>query len=75
MLPMNAEAHERRLRERNTYTEFEIKLAMERVEVYAEHNRNNAGFFDMMINCGLYLILHHNYKPLKKHLIISLLNF
>ena len=46
------ESHERRLRERNMYTEEQIAWMLDRSELYAEHNRQNPGFFDMFINSG-----------------------
>ena len=52
MLPMTQTAHERRLRERNTYTEVEIDSILKRGSMYAEYNRLNPGFFDMMIPTG-----------------------
>ena len=48
------ESHERRLRERNMYTEEQIAWMLDRSELYAEHNRQNPGFFDMFINSGEY---------------------
>lgn len=53
-MPLNREAHERRLRERGFYSEGQIEWTLDRADVYAEHNREIPGFFDMFINSGEY---------------------
>ena len=34
------------------YTEEQVSWMLDRSELYAEHNRQNPGFFDMFINSG-----------------------
>ena len=53
-MPLNNEAHEKRLQERGMYSESQINWTLNRAEMYAEHNRMHPGFFDMMINSGKY---------------------
>ena len=53
-MPLNNEAHEKRLQERGVYSESQINWTLNRAEMYAEYNRMHPGFFDMMINSGKY---------------------
>ena len=50
--PLDAAAHERRLRERDVYADAQIAATLERANMYSEYNRQHPGFFDMMINSG-----------------------
>ncbi|XP_046341681.2 leucine-rich repeat and guanylate kinase domain-containing protein-like [Haliotis rufescens] len=50
ILPLNHEAHERRLRERGVYSEQQIKDTLKRAEMYKDYNQEHPGFFDMLIN-------------------------
>ena len=49
---ISRECHERRLRERNMYTEEQISWMLDRTQLYSLHNQDNPGFFDMFINSG-----------------------
>ncbi|KAK6179847.1 hypothetical protein SNE40_012111 [Patella caerulea] len=50
MVPMNKEAHEKRLRDRGIYPENQILDTVKTGDVYSNYNQNHPGFFDMMIN-------------------------
>lgn len=50
--PLAKSAHERRLRERDMYSDTQIDATLGRADMYAEYNREHPGFFDMMINSG-----------------------
>ena len=52
IMPLDKEAHERRLRDRNVYSEPQIEWTIQRGEMYAQYNQEHPGFFDMMINSG-----------------------
>ena len=54
IMPLNNEAHEKRLQERGVYSESQINWTLNRAEMYAEYNRIHPGLFDMMINSGKY---------------------
>ena len=56
-LPMSRDSHCRRLQERGIYSDSHIEWTIERTEMYAEYNREHPGFFDMMINSGMYKII------------------
>ncbi|XP_005112686.1 leucine-rich repeat and guanylate kinase domain-containing protein [Aplysia californica] len=49
VMPLNAEDHERRLRERGIYTEDQIQKTLKRSDMYVKQNQDHPGFFDMMI--------------------------
>ena len=51
-MPLSSDAHEKRLQERGVYSESQMNWTLNRAEMYADHNRNHPGFFDMMINSG-----------------------
>ncbi|KAL3852031.1 hypothetical protein ACJMK2_015742 [Sinanodonta woodiana] len=50
VMPLNEEAHEKRLRARGIYSESQLEYTLNRAEMYKQHNRDHPGFFDMMIN-------------------------
>lgn len=52
VMPLSEEAHEKRLRDRNAYSETQIAWTMDRSELYADYNREKPGFFDMVIDSG-----------------------
>ena len=54
---MSRDSHCRRLQERGIYSDSHIEWTIERTEMYAEYNREHPGFFDMMINSGMYKII------------------
>ena len=68
IMPLERPAHERRLREREMFSEAQIEATLDRAEMYAEYNRQHPGFFDMMINSGelmqdkfMIMALQYNY--------------
>ncbi|CAB4030972.1 leucine-rich repeat and guanylate kinase domain-containing -like [Paramuricea clavata] len=62
ILPETAQEHERRLREHSHYSESLIARALDRVEMYADVNREKPGFFDMTFVSD---DLHELYRKLK----------
>lgn len=51
-MPLSTESHEKRLRDKGVYSEAQIEHTLGRSELYASHNREHPGFFDMMIDSG-----------------------
>ncbi|CAF1536159.1 unnamed protein product [Adineta steineri] len=68
LLPMDPQIHERRLQLQG-FDEGEIKMALSRVELYAEYNRTHPGFFDAFISTNS---LEDGYEQLRD-LVISYL--
>ncbi|XP_028414468.1 leucine-rich repeat and guanylate kinase domain-containing protein-like isoform X2 [Dendronephthya gigantea] len=62
ILPETTKEHERRLREHSHYSESLIARALDRVEMYANVNREKPGFFDMTFVSD---DLHELYRKLK----------
>ena len=62
IMPLSTEAHERRLRERSTYTESQIEYTLKRDDVYIEFNQKHPGFFDMVINSGMFSSVNRHGK-------------
>lgn len=58
LLPLNREAHERRVREKGVVAEADLENILDKTEVYAEYNRQHPGFFDMFINSGMLIGYH-----------------
>jgi guanylate kinase len=53
LLPLTRESHERRLIEKDVYSESQVNTIVNRTEMYAEYNRQHPGFFDATITCGM----------------------
>ena len=49
---MSREAHEKRLKSRNMYSDGHIQDILNRTEMYSNFNQEHPGFFDFMINSG-----------------------
>jgi guanylate kinase len=58
VMPLTEECHEKRLRDRGIYSEKQIEHTLVRADMYKTYNQNHPGFFDMMINGGMYFILY-----------------
>ena len=58
VMPLDKEAHEKRLRDRGRYTEEEIAYTLRRADIYCKYNQDHPGFFDMMINSGKCFFIH-----------------
>lgn len=50
IIPLDKEAHERRLRDRGNFNEEQIGHTLKRADMYSKYNQDHPGFFDMMIS-------------------------
>jgi hypothetical protein len=51
IVPHERETHERRLRDKS-YTDEEMEMVRQRVDLYGQYDREHPGFFDMTISSG-----------------------